>query len=354
MKTSDFYYELPKERIAQTPSLKRGESRLMLLDRLSGKIEHRLVSDLPSLLESGSIMVFNDSRVLKGRIYGIEKMSGKKTEFLLTSALLDENKKMSGKAWKVLLKNSKRINNRSYFIFPDGNGAGISSLDDGSRVLTFQTAIDDAWLERYGHIPLPPYIKRADTEEDGERYQTVYAKETGSAAAPTAGLHFTGALFAALAGKGVESAFLTLHVGLGTFLPVRTENVEDHTMHSEYFCIDGQAADKIEKAKREGRRVIACGTTSLRALESAWQNGRLFRGESSTDIFIYGDYRFGVADSLFTNFHTPESTLLMLAAAFCGEKRSERQGRELLLAAYRQAIDAKYNFFSYGDAMLIY
>jgi S-adenosylmethionine:tRNA ribosyltransferase-isomerase len=205
--------------------------------------------------------------------------------------------------------------------------------------------VDDAWLDRHGRLPLPPYIKRADTPEDWERYQTVYAAVAGSSAAPTAGLHFSRELLAELADRGLETAFITLHVGPGTFLPVRSEHIEDHLMHEESYVIDGEAAAKIEKARAEKRPIVAVGTTSLRALESAWDGERLRPGEASTAIFIYPGYAFKLADQLFTNFHTPESTLLMLAAAFAG--------REFILESYREAVERRYRFFSYGDAMLI-
>jgi S-adenosylmethionine:tRNA ribosyltransferase-isomerase len=211
--------------------------------------------------------------------------------------------------------------------------------------LEFDRPIDDEWLDRYGHIPLPPYIKRGDTEADADRYQTVYAASCGSAAAPTAGLHFTRELLDNLADAGIETAFVTLHVGLGTFLPVRSAHIEDHVMHNETYYIDTETAAKIERAKAEGRKVIAVGTTSVRTLESAWDSGRLTTGEGGTSIFIYPGCRFNVVDALFTNFHTPESTLLMLAAAFAG--------RELILESYAEAIREGYRFFSYGDAMLI-
>jgi S-adenosylmethionine:tRNA ribosyltransferase-isomerase len=211
--------------------------------------------------------------------------------------------------------------------------------------LEFDAPIDDAWLDQFGHVPLPPYIKRGDIDEDSERYQTVYAAEHGSAAAPTAGLHWTVEMFDELARRGIETAFVTLHVGLGTFLPVRTEKIEDHLMHEEQYSITEETAAKIEAAKREGRTIVAVGTTSLRALESAWQAGHLLRGEHSTSIFIYGDYQFKLADALFTNFHTPESTLLMLVSAFAGRAR--------VMDAYADAIASGYRFFSYGDAMFI-
>jgi S-adenosylmethionine:tRNA ribosyltransferase-isomerase len=213
------------------------------------------------------------------------------------------------------------------------------------RLLEFDRTIDDDWLDRYGHIPLPPYIKRADTEADADRYQTVYAAACGSTAAPTAGLHFTQELLDRLDAAGIESAFVTLHVGLGTFLPVRSVNIEDHVMHNETFCIEGETAAKIERAKAGGRKIIAVGTTSVRTLESEWDSGRIKTGEGSTSIFIYPGYRFNVVDALFTNFHTPESTLLMLVAAFAG--------KDLILGSYAEAVKEGYRFFSYGDAMLI-
>jgi S-adenosylmethionine:tRNA ribosyltransferase-isomerase len=237
------------------------------------------------------------------------------------------------------------------YAFFDNNGNKIAQAvmgggaEGGVRLLEFDRPIDDDWLDRYGHIPLPPYIKRADTEADADRYQTVYAAACGSSAAPSAGLHFTRELLDTLSAAGIESAFVTLHVGLGTFLPVRSADIEDHVMHNETFCIDEETAAKIERAKAEGRKIIAVGTTSVRTLESAWDSGRLRTGEGGTSIFIYPGYRFKVVDALFTNFHTPESTLLMLVSAFAG--------RELILESYAEAVREGYRFFSYGDAMLI-
>jgi S-adenosylmethionine:tRNA ribosyltransferase-isomerase len=262
-----------------------------------------------------------------------------------------------------MVRRSKRRRPGSRYVFADGTEAGIVAAEGEFRILKFERPIDEAWLDRWGHVPLPPYIKREDTEKDGERYQTVYASVTGSAAAPTAGLHFTLKLLEELEQAGMETAFITLHVGLGTFLPVRAENIEDHVMHEESFFIDNETACKIEKAKREKRPVLAAGTTSLRTLESAWDRsedgGRLRRGRGSTSLFIYPGYDFKAADMLFTNFHTPESTLLMLAAAFAEAKAGALaqpgglSGRELILSCYREAIQESYRFFSYGDAMLI-
>jgi S-adenosylmethionine:tRNA ribosyltransferase-isomerase len=254
--------------------------------------------------------------------------------------------------WKVLVQRSKRRKPGSRYAFYDSNGTEIAraELSGGEgRLLTFDRCINDVWLDQYGHIPLPPYIKRNDTPEDAERYQTVYAAKSGSVAAPTAGLHFTSELLNRLASAGIEALFVTLHVGLGTFLPVRCQNIEDHVMHCETYSIDDETASKIETAKASGRKIVAVGTTSARTLESAAKSagpeGKLPRGEGGTSIFIYPGYRFKLVDALFTNFHTPESTLLMMVSAFAG--------REFILESYAEAIRQKYRFFSYGDAMLI-
>jgi S-adenosylmethionine:tRNA ribosyltransferase-isomerase len=296
-----------------------------------------MVGDLPALLDRGSLLVFNNSRVRKARIYGTSE-TGARVEFLLL-------KRRDPCSWTFMAQRSKR-RARSRYAFEDGLAGEILDLGE-TRLLRFDRPVDDAWLDAHGHIPLPPYIRRADTPQDGERYQTVYAAVTGSAAAPTAGLHFTREILAELADRGLETAFITLHVGPGTFLPVRSETIEDHVMHEETYSIDGETAAAIEKARAEGRPIVAVGTTSLRALESAWdeEQRRLRRGEDATSIFIYPGYVFKLADQLFTNFHTPESTLLMLAAAFAG--------REFILESYQEAVDRRYRFFSYGDAMLI-
>ncbi|MDR3302430.1 MAG: tRNA preQ1(34) S-adenosylmethionine ribosyltransferase-isomerase QueA [Spirochaetaceae bacterium] len=353
MKKTDFYFELPPDRIAQFPPETRGESRLMLLDRSAEKIAHYRMNDLPQLIESGALVVFNDSRVRKARIFGTDEKTGKQREFLLLSPHPVGD--TGGKCWKVLTRGAKKVPAAPLgtTCFADGNTAVIWEDEGGGLLLSFSDPIDDQWLEKHGHIPLPPYIKRADIEDDSARYQTVYARETGSAAAPTAGLHFSGELLGALKEKGVETAFITLHVGLGTFLPVRTEDIEDHKMHTESFFIDEEAAVQIERAKAEGRKIIAVGTTTARALESAWKDGSLMRGRGETAIFIRGSYQFKVIDALFTNFHTPESTLLMLVAAFCAQNIDAERGRKLILGAYKIAIECGYRFFSYGDAMLV-
>jgi len=351
MKTNDFSFELPENLIAQYPSAERGQSRLMVMDRQKHSLEHRMVRDLPSIVEGGTLMVFNNSRVRRARLFGTAKVNGVRTEFLLI-------KKLDDFSWQVMAKRAKRRRPGSRYDF-DGitgeiqPGAGNSG-GEGILVLRFDTPIDDAWLDLHGHIPLPPYIRRGDSGDDGERYQTVYAREHGSAAAPTAGLHFTEEILAELARAGIETAFVTLHVGLGTFLPVRTENVEDHLMHEEVYNINEETAGRIEKAKAEGRKILAVGTTSVRTLESAWvpdgggagkANGHILRGEGSTSIFIYPGYVFKAVDALFTNFHTPGSTLLMLVSAFAG--------RDFILESYKEAIKQDYRFFSYGDACLI-
>ncbi|MDR1445254.1 MAG: tRNA preQ1(34) S-adenosylmethionine ribosyltransferase-isomerase QueA [Treponema sp.] len=374
MKTGDFFFELPESLIAQEP-LERGKDRLMLLERSSGKREHRLVADLPYLLGSEKkllgekpLLVFNDSRVRKARLYGISVETGARVEFLLLRKQDEE-----GRIWLCMAQRAKRRRPGSRYVFGSGSDSAeavIIGLEGEFRVLQFARVLDESWLDIHGRIPLPPYIKREDNASDSERYQTVFAGETGSAAAPTAGLHFTGELLEELEKAGAESAFITLHVGLGTFLPVRSDTVEEHRMHEEFYSIDRIAAEKINRAAAEGRRICAIGTTSVRTLESAWnaETKSLPAGEGSTSIFIYPGYRFALVDALFTNFHTPESTLLMLvsafAAAFAGTSRragdkerrfpSEEGGGNLIMESYGEAVEKGYRFYSYGDAMLIY
>jgi S-adenosylmethionine:tRNA ribosyltransferase-isomerase len=345
MKTAGFNFELPEELIAQYPPAIRGQSRLLVMNREKGCLEHRMVSDLPGILEKGTLMVFNNSRVRRARLFGISEASGAKAEFLLL-------KKIDPYSWLVLSKRTKRQKGGNRYVFDDVSAEIQSAGTEGNLLLRFDQPIDDAWLDVHGHVPLPPYIRRRDSEDDGERYQTVYAREHGSSAAPTAGLHFTEGLLSELENAGMETVFLTLHVGLGTFLPVRTENIEEHIMHEEAYSISEETASRIEKAKVEGRKILAVGTTSVRTLESAWMedqslpcNGRLKRGEGSTSIFIYPGYTFKAVDCLFTNFHTPASTLLMLVSAFAG--------RDFILESYKEAIKKGYRFFSYGDACLI-
>jgi S-adenosylmethionine:tRNA ribosyltransferase-isomerase len=340
MKTKDFFFSLPEELIAQNPSAERGGARLFVLDRESGERRHDMVANLERYVEQGTVMVFNDSRVRKARLYGVTERDGKQREFLLLRRHPDSS-------WEALTKGARSLKGEEAIAFPDGMKARSEKGADGELMLRFDPELDEAYLEKNGHVPLPPYIRRSDSGSDSERYQTVYAKEPGSSAAPTAGLHFTAELLAKLAAQGIETRFVTLHVGLGTFLPVRSDDIEDHRMHEEEFLIPEETAEAVERAKREGGKVLAVGTTSLRSLESAWDEGRgsLRRGWSKTDIFITPGYRFKAVDRLFTNFHTPESTLLMLVSAFAG--------RELIRQAYEEAIEKRYRFFSYGDAMLI-
>jgi S-adenosylmethionine:tRNA ribosyltransferase-isomerase len=351
VKTDDFSFDLPEELIAQGPSARRGESRLMLLDRSSGSIGHYpAVSRLPELVEPGTLMVFNDSRVRKARLFAVALDTGARVEFLLLRRLVDGTWEAS--ATKLRKQRAGRRYElpegvRATVVEPAGAAAraGEPTRTDTVR-LAFEPPISDEYLERAGHVPLPPYIKRGDRPEDEERYQTVYSREVGSAACPTAGLHFTEELLAALDARGVGRATVTLHVGLGTFLPVRSETVEGHAMHEEEYSVPAETARAVNEAKAEGRPVLAVGTTSLRTLESAWAEGEGLRaGPGSTRIFIYPGYRFKAVDRLFTNFHTPKSTLLMLVSAFAG--------REAILAAYAEAVRERYRFFSYGDAMLI-
>jgi S-adenosylmethionine:tRNA ribosyltransferase-isomerase len=312
-----------------------------------------MVIDLPQLLcdecflsPSGEkpLLVFNDTKVRKARLFG----KSCNTEAIVEFLLLERSE--INEEWKAIVHRAKRRKIGSRYTFYDMDGVEINNAqivgEEGEfRYLKFDNPIDDTWLEKFGHVPLPPYIKRKDVFTDTERYQTVYANKTGSVAAPTAGLHFTQEILDRLSACGIENVFITLHVGLGTFLPVRCENIKDHIMHKEFFNIEEKTALKIERAKETGRKIIAVGTTSVRTLESAWSQGKLKRGESSTSIFIYPPYNFKVIDALFTNFHTPESTLLMLVSAFAG--------RELILDSYAEAVCEGYRFFSYGDAMLI-
>lgn len=339
MKTSDFYYELPKELIAQTPVEPRDSSRLMVLNRETGEIEHRHFYDILDYLNEGDLLVCNDSRVLPARIFGV-KETGARVEFLLL-------KQISGNRWETLCKPGKKAREGAEFIFGDGimkaKIAGVT--EDGNRIVDFDCNENFfAALDKIGQMPLPPYI----TEElkDRERYQTVYSHELGSAAAPTAGLHFTEELMEKLMAKGVNIAYVTLHVGLGTFRPVKVDDVTKHKMHSEHYEIPDETARLINQTKQNGKRVIAVGTTSCRTLESvASFYGEIKPCEGFTDIFIYPGYEFKVLDGLITNFHLPESTLIMLVSAFAGYDN--------IMNAYKTAVKEKYRFFSFGDCMCI-
>ena len=345
MKLTDFDFDLPQDLIAQKPSGKRGDDRLMLLDRKNGSVFHHQMNDLPDLIMPGTLMIFNNSKVRRARCYGIKETTGRNQEFMFLNQLDKE-----GFLWNTMVKSAKKQKNGMRYQFPDGTVAQIVDFPGNEktefRALKFDFPLDEKWFEKNGHIPLPPYIKREDTEEDSERYQNVYAKENGSAACPTAGLHFTEEMLSCLAEKNIERDFVTLHVGLGTFLPVRESIIENHKMHEEVYTISESTAEKINRAKREGRPILAVGTTSVRTLESsADEKGFVKSGTSSTRIFMYPGYKFKVVDQMFTNFHTPESTLIMLVSAFAG--------RENILNAYKNAVENRYRFFSYGDAMFI-
>lgn len=337
MRTKDFSFDLPEDLIAQRPSGERGASRLFVLDRGTGTFTHSAISDLARHLPPGSLLVFNDSKVRKARIYA-ESGTGGRVEFLLL-------RRRGDREWLAMTTKARKQVPGKRYAFPGGIEGRIVGTEEDLRILELDRPIDDEYLDRWGHMPLPPYIRRQDDGFDAERYQTVYSRTIGSVAAPTAGLHFTDGLLASLRTAGMETAQVTLHVGLGTFLPVRAERIEDHVMHEEEYSVPEATAEAVNRARREGRPVVAVGTTSVRTLESAWLDGSLRAGSSSTRIFLYPGRSFQVVDALFTNFHTPESTLLMLVSAFAG--------RELILKAYEEAVRLRYRFFSYGDAMLI-
>lgn len=337
MLTTDFSFNLPEELIAQQPPAERGASRLLVLDRQSGSVFHSCVRELASFVPAGTVMVFNDSRVRRARLFATSATGGKVEVLLLRHE--------GDSIWAALTTRMAKLMPGKRVTLPEGLEAEVVEARPDERLLRFSREIDDGYLERNGHLPLPPYIRRADVPADAERYQTVYAREHGSAAAPTAGLHFTPEILGALRSAGVDIRFVTLHVGLGTFLPVRAESIEEHRMHSEEYTVPEETARAVNAAKSEGRPVLAVGTTSVRTLESAWTPGGLRSGSGATNIFMYPGYSFKVVDAMFTNFHTPESTLLMLVSAFAG--------RERILAAYEEAVRERYRFFSYGDAMLI-
>lgn len=340
MKLEDFDFNLPMELIAQHPVEPRDSSRLMVINRSTGTFTHQVFRDLPSLLKSGDVLVVNNTRVIPARLIGEKEGTQAKIECLLL-------KRREHNVWETLIKPGKRLKEGQFVIFGDGllRGELLEVLPDGNRVMRFTyEGVFEAVLDELGSMPLPPYI--TEQLEDKERYQTVYAKESGSAAAPTAGLHFTPELLERLRAAGIEIVEILLHVGLGTFRPVKVDNIEEHEMHSEYYSVSMEAAERINRAKREGRRVIAVGTTASRTLESvASADGQIQEGEGWTDIFIYPGYQFKVVDALITNFHFPKSTLVMLVSALAG--------RERILEAYNLAIQEHYRFYSFGDSMLI-
>ena len=340
MKTSDFDYELPEELIAQHPAAQRDHSRLLVMDKNTGAVEHRVFRDIVNSLHAGDVLVLNNTKVIPARIFGVKEGGTAKIEVLLLKR--DDD---LPNTWEVLVHPGKRAKVGTVIDFGEGRlkGEVIANTSAGRKVTFHFDGIFEEILEELGTMPLPPYIH--EQLEDQNRYQTVYAKVDGSAAAPTAGLHFTTELLETLRQNGIEIEEVLLHVGLGTFKPVSEEDIEDHEMHSEYYKISQETADRINKAKAEGRRIISVGTTSTRALESAAKDGRLQAGSGWTNIFIYPGYKWQIIDGLITNFHLPKSTLMMLVSAL--------STREHILAAYKEAVAQRYRFFSFGDAMFI-
>lgn len=339
MKKQDYYFDLPEELIAQTPLKDRDHSRLMVLDKETGKIEEKVFMDIINYLESGDTLILNDTRVMPARIFGI-KDTGAKVEFLLL-------RRVEGDKWQTLVKPGKRAKIGTVFNFGDGlmTGKVIDTAEEGSRIVEFSyEGIFENVLDKLGEMPLPPYI--TESLEDKERYQTVYSKEVGSAAAPTAGLHFTEDLLKTIKEKNINIGFVTLHVGLGTFRPVKADNILDHKMHSEFYILNEETAKLINDTKKNNKRVISVGTTSTRTLESVGTVDGIVKASTGwTDIFIYPGYKFKIIDGMITNFHLPESTLIMLVSALAG--------RENVLNAYKMAVENKFRFFSFGDAMFI-
>ncbi|WP_313164162.1 tRNA preQ1(34) S-adenosylmethionine ribosyltransferase-isomerase QueA [Sedimentibacter sp.] len=339
-KTSDFYYELPEELIAQTPIKERDRSRLLVLDKKTGEIEHKHFYDIVDYFDKGDCLVINDTKVLPARLFGTKKGTGSLIEILLL-------KRIDDKRWETLVKPGKKARTGAEIIFKENllSGKIVEVYDDGNRIIEFDyNGIFEEILDQLGEMPLPPYIH--EKLEDKNRYQTIYAQNPGSAAAPTAGLHFNDEVLKRLERKGVDIARLTLHVGLGTFRPVKAEFISEHKMHSEYYELSEREANKINKAKQSGKRVISVGTTSTRTLETIGdENGLVRHKKGWTDIFIFPGYKYRVVDALITNFHLPESTLIMLVSALAG--------KENIMKAYKTAVENKYRFFSFGDAMFI-
>lgn len=329
MRVSDFDYTLPEELIAKEPATPRDHSRLMVVNRETGEISHRKFLDLPEILPENSVLVFNDSKVLKARLFG------DLGEVLLT-------KKIEGTTWECLVKPGRKFKEGSKVKFDGLEGEVIKINEDGSRIIKFGSNLDEA-VEEIGHTPLPPYIKDSQTTHD--QYQTIYAKDKGSVAAPTAGLHFTDKVFKELEEKGIGKEFLTLHVGRGTFEPVKVDSVRDHKMHSEWFTLSPETAESLNAAKQESKHIVSVGTTTTRVLESCSDNGHIEPQSGETDIFIFPGYKWQFVDHLLTNFHLPKSTLLMLISSLAS--------KELIDRAYEEAIKEKYRFYSFGDSMLI-
>ncbi len=340
MKTSDFYYDLPEELIAQEPLRERDKSRLMVLDKNTGEIGHKHFFDIEQMINPGDALILNDTRVLPARLYGVKEGTGGAIEFLLLN-------KHSLDTWEVILKPGRRAKPGARFVFGEGRLKAeiLDVINEGNRLVKFEyDGVFENVLDELGEMPLPPYITKK--LEDKDRYQTVFAKHNGSAAAPTAGLHFTPELLDRLKAKGVKIGYVTLHVGLGTFRPVKADEITEHKMHSEFYVLPEETAELINETKANGGRIISVGTTATRTLETAGQNGMPLTASSGwTDIFIYPGKSFNVIDALITNFHLPESTLIMLVSALAG--------RENVLNAYNEAVKEKYRFFSFGDAMFI-
>ncbi len=341
MLKKDFWYDLPKELIAQEPADPRDSARLMVLDRKNDTIEHRIFHDLPEYLNAGDVLVVNNSKVLPARLMGVKVPTGAVCEVLLL-------RQAHGDTWECLARPGRRMQAGTKLSFGDGSLTATvdETLPDGNKYVTFQYDTQTLYekLDEFGKMPLPPYITRQ--LEDQSQYQTVYAKELGSAAAPTAGLHFTPELLDTIRAKGVNIVEVTLHVGLGTFRPVSEDNIQEHQMHTEWYCVDNTAAEAINAARASGHRVIAVGTTSCRTLEAVWAKyGKIVPCSGTTDIFLYPGVELHAIDGLVTNFHLPESTLIMLISAFYGYEKT--------MAAYKVAVQEKYRFFSFGDAMFI-
>lgn len=340
MKTDDFDYYLPEELIAQHPSVKRDASKLMVLDRKTGVIEHKVFSDIIDYLKEGDTLVLNDTKVIPARLFGVKEETQAHIEILLLKNIKDDT-------WECLVKPAKRVKVDTIISFGDGllKAKCISVKEEGIREITFiYEGVFYEILDKLGTMPLPPYIK--EKLEDKDRYQTVYAKNRGSAAAPTAGLHFTKELLKRIEDKGIKICYITLHVGLGTFRPVSVEDVTKHTMHSEFYSMSKEVADTLNKARGEKKRIIAVGTTTTRTLETIMSKYNTFKEVSGwTNIFIYPGYKYKGIDGLITNFHLPKSTLIMLVSAF--------SSKEIILNAYKTAVDCEYHFFSFGDAMFI-
>ncbi|HEY5586273.1 MAG TPA: tRNA preQ1(34) S-adenosylmethionine ribosyltransferase-isomerase QueA [Ruminiclostridium sp.] len=339
MNLQDFNYYLPQELIAQHPMEKRDMSRLMVLDKKTGQIEHKGFKDIVDNFNEGDCLVLNNTRVIPARLLGVKEGSGGKIEFVLLKRVKHDD-------WEVILRPGKKAKPGARFVFGNGELKAeiLEVLEEGNRLVRFlYDGVFEEILDRVGIMPLPPYI--TEKLEDPERYQTVYAKYNGSAAAPTAGLHFTQELLGVLKNKGVRIVNVMLHVGLGTFRPVKVDDITKHKMHSEYFSIDQDACDTINATKKNGKKVVAVGTTSCRVLETVGSNGELTAGDGWTDIFIYPGYQFRIVDSMITNFHLPQSTLIMLISSLAG--------RDNILNAYSVAVTEKYRFFSFGDAMFI-